>query len=95
MNVKIVKLKEGAQLPSKGSVKAAGWDVAITDDGPVVIEVNDSWDRTGQLFIGAGWKDEIKACFQKWDDMGYRPTVERGTNNIPLATLKKYQEIFK
>ena len=58
-------------------------------------EVNDSWDRTGQLFIGAGWKEVIKACFQKWDDVGYRPTVERGTNNIPLATLKKYQEIFK
>lgn len=31
--------------------KAAGWDIAITDDGPVVIEVNDFWDRTGQYFI--------------------------------------------
>ena len=32
-------------------VKAAGWDIAITDEGPVVIEVNDIWDRTEQLFL--------------------------------------------
>jgi dUTP pyrophosphatase len=38
MNVKIVKLKEGAQLPSKGSVKAAGWDLyACIDKESIMI----------------------------------------------------------
>lgn len=47
-------------------VKAAGWDIAITDEGPYIIEVNDMWDRTGQLFIGRGWKREIRDCYNKW-----------------------------
>lgn len=46
--------------------KAAGWDIAITDEGPVVIEVNDFWDRTGQYFIRRGWRDDIKDCFTAW-----------------------------
>lgn len=75
-------------------VKAAGWDVAITDDGPVVIEVNDSWDRTGQLFIGAGWKDEIKACFQKWSECAYKYNVERWTVNIQKDKMKEYRRLF-
>lgn len=47
-------------------VKAAGWDIAITDRGPVVIEVNDMWDRIGQVFIGKGWKAEIEGCSNAW-----------------------------
>lgn len=46
--------------------KAAGWDIAITDDGPVVIEVNDFWDRTGQYFIRQGWRREIRDCYLAW-----------------------------
>ena len=47
-------------------VKAAGWDIAITDEGPVIVEVNDMWDRTGQLFIRRGWKPEIEECYNAW-----------------------------
>lgn len=47
-------------------VKAAGWDIAITDEGPVVIEINDMWDRTGQLFLKRGWKPEIQDCYNAW-----------------------------
>lgn len=47
-------------------VKAAGWDIAITENGPIVIEVNDMWDRIGQVFIGKGWKKEIKECYDAW-----------------------------
>ncbi|MBS7156995.1 MAG: hypothetical protein KH112_15505 [Sanguibacteroides justesenii] len=47
-------------------VKAAGWDIAITDNGPVIVEVNDMWDRTGQLFIRRGWKPEIEECYNAW-----------------------------
>ncbi|MDE7159357.1 MAG: hypothetical protein K2O24_00730 [Muribaculaceae bacterium] len=49
-------------------VKAAGWDIAITPRGPVVIEVNDMWDRTGQLFLGRGWKREIEECYFAWKE---------------------------
>lgn len=50
--------------------KAAGWDIAITDDGPVVIEVNDFWDRTGQYFIRRGWRNEIRDCYLAWKKTG-------------------------
>lgn len=46
--------------------KAAGWDIAITDEGPLVIEVNDFWDRTGQYFIRRGWRNEIRDCYKAW-----------------------------
>ena len=50
--------------------KAVGWDIAITDEGPVVIEVNDFWDRTGQYFIHEGWRQEIRECFLAWQKTG-------------------------
>lgn len=27
--------------------------------------------------------------------IGYKPTVERGTNNLSLSTLNKYYQLFK
>ena len=50
--------------------KAAGWDIAITDAGPVIIEVNDFWDRTGQYFIKKGWRNEIRECYLAWKATG-------------------------
>lgn len=47
-------------------LKTIGWDVAITDNGPVIIEINNWWDTTGQLFIGKGWKVQIKQCYEAW-----------------------------
>lgn len=47
-------------------IKAAGWDIALTDNGPIIVEVNDMWDRIGQLFIGHGWKHEIEECYLAW-----------------------------
>lgn len=46
--------------------RAAGWDMAITDEGPVVLEVNDRWDATGQFFICHGWREEIRDCYFTW-----------------------------
>ena len=76
-------------------VKAAGWDIAITDEGPVVIEVNDSWDRTGQLFIQRGWKHEIRECFKAWDKIGYNPGVERIINGVNKSGLEELQSLYK
>ena len=57
--------------------KAAGWDIAITDNGPVVIEVNDFWDRTGQYFIRSGWRNEIRDCYYAWKSTGKKYGLER------------------
>ena len=47
-------------------LKAIGWDVALTDNGPVIIEINNWWDPTGQLFIGKGWRDSVLDCYNAW-----------------------------
>lgn len=57
--------------------KAAGWDIAITDDGPIVIEVNDFWDRTGQYFIRRGWRNEIRDCYLAWKKTGKKYILGR------------------
>ena len=62
--------------------KAAGWDIAITDDGPVVVEVNDFWDRTGQYFIKKGWRKEIRDCYLAWKKTGKEYTMFRQPNEL-------------
>lgn len=58
------KLKEyQSRIPQ---LKTIGWDVAITDDGPCIIEINNWWDTTGQLFIGRGWRKEVEDCYSAW-----------------------------
>lgn len=69
--------------------KAAGWDIAITDDGPVVIEVNDFWDRTGQYFIRRGWRNEIRDCYLAWHKTEKTYKMYRQPNNLKLEHLKK------
>lgn len=72
--------------------KAAGWDIAIADDGPVVIEVNDFWDRTGQYFIRRGWRDEIRDCYLAWKKTG--KNYSTGAMRLPL-TDKKLIDIYE
>ena len=66
--------------------KVAGWDIAITDEGPVVIEVNDFWDRTGQFFIRKGWRNEIRDCYLAWKQTGKDYSV--GPQRLPLNDKK-------
>ncbi len=49
-------------------LKMIGWDIALTDEGPMVIEINNWWDTTGQLFIGRGWRNEVLDCYNAWKD---------------------------
>ena len=72
--------------------KVAGWDIAITDEGPVVIEVNDFWDRTGQYFIRRGWRNEIRECYLAWKATGKDYSV--GPQRLPLDD-KKMAEKFR
>ena len=69
--------------------KAAGWDIAITDEGPVVIEVNDFWDRTGQYFIGHGWRNEIRDCYMSWMKTGAKYEMFRQPNALSNKKLRK------
>lgn len=69
--------------------KAAGWDIAITDDGPVVIEVNDFWDRTGQYFIRRGWRKEIRDCYLAWKETGNDYKMYRQPNALGVEHLNK------
>ncbi len=64
--------------------KAAGWDIAITEDGPVVIEVNDFWDRTGQYFIRRGWRKDIRDCYRAWEKTGKTYLIGRARNSLPF-----------
>lgn len=49
-------------------LKAIGWDIAITDSGPVVIEINDRWDLIGQVVVKEGWLDIIGGLAREWED---------------------------
>lgn len=69
--------------------KAAGWDIAITDDGPLVIECNDFWDRTGQYFIRRGWRNEIRDCYKAWKATGIEYPMYRQPNQLSLSQLIK------
>ena len=57
-------------------LKAVGWDIAVTEKGPVVIEINDFWDRTGQLFIKRGWRKEIRECYSAWSEYNKKAGIE-------------------
>lgn len=74
-------------------IKAIGWDIAITDDGPKVIEINDFWDTTGQLFIGRGWREEIRQCYKEWWKYNSKFNIsypfERQPNPLSNSRLKK------
>lgn len=73
--------------------KAAGWDIAITEAGPLVIEVNDFWDRTGQYFIRRGWRNEIRECYMAWIEhnktTGINYSTERTTRQLSNRHLNK------
>lgn len=47
------------QLSSKFSDKLVGWDIALTDKGPVVVEGNCDYALAGQDIINKGYKQHI------------------------------------
>lgn len=49
-------------------LKMIGWDIALTPKGAIVIEINNWWDTTGQLFIGHGWRNEVVDCYNDWSN---------------------------
>ena len=72
--------------------KAVGWDIAITDEGPVVIEINDFWDRTGQFFIRRGWRKDIRDCYLAWKSTGKSYIIGRDRNYLSKTMLKTIVE---
>jgi len=47
-------------------IKVIGWDIAVTDRGAVVIEMNDLFDNVGQYISHLGWKNDISDCYNAW-----------------------------
>lgn len=47
-------------------LKAIGWDIAITDSGPVVIEINNRWDVVGQTIGNESWLDFLESLDREW-----------------------------
>lgn len=47
-------------------LKAIGWDVAITEKGPVIIEINNRWDILGQTIAREGWYDYLHTLYKEW-----------------------------
>ena len=77
-------------------LKAIGWDVAITDAGPVIIEINDFWDTTGQLFIQSGWRKEIRECYSAWKEYSRQYNVHYGmgrTSPASVSLIKKVEQM--
>lgn len=70
-------------------IKAAGWDIAITEQGPVVVEVNDMWDRLGQLFLRKGWRYEIRDCYLAWQKTGKSYDFGRLNQTLSPSQLQK------
>ena len=58
------KVKEFQQKTSL--LKAIAWDIAITDNRPIIIEINHRWDLTGQIFVRKGWHTQLKKCYDSW-----------------------------
>lgn len=48
-------------------LKAIGWDVAITEEGPVIIEINNRWDIIGQTIAREGWYDYLNTLYKEWE----------------------------
>ncbi|MDY0102431.1 MAG: sugar-transfer associated ATP-grasp domain-containing protein [Lentimicrobium sp.] len=47
-------------------LKAIGWDIAITEQGPVIIEINNRWDVLGQTIAREGWHDYLNSLYEEW-----------------------------
>ena len=74
-------------------MKAIGWDVAITDDGPVIIEINDFWDTTGQLFIQRGWRKEVRECYLAWKKYSLQYNIRYGMGRISPASVNLIKKV--
>lgn len=71
-------------------LKAIGWDVAITETGPVIIEFNDFWDTTGQLFIRRGWQSDIRQCYVSWRDYNDKAGVDYRMGRTGTPKRKRF-----
>lgn len=58
-------------------LKVLGWDIAVTDNGPVILETNGTPGITGQYMSQSGWRNEILRCYNAWKDYDKKYDISR------------------
>lgn len=69
---KIPFYREAVELVKKAhyvlhQIPSIGWDVAITDNGPIIIEGNDNWEITLMQVCNKGLKNEWNHFANNWE----------------------------
>lgn len=70
-------------VPLAGKISNIGWDVAITENGPLIIEANTIPGFNSAQYRGFGWVTE--GC-------GYQPLFDEGLKSIPFRDDGRYEK---
>jgi hypothetical protein len=72
-------------LPLASRISNIGWDVAITEDGPLLIEANTIPGFNTAQYKGYSWVT---------DGWGYQPLFDEGMNGTPLPNDGRYDRVL-
>jgi hypothetical protein len=65
-NWEIIKAQVIKYQQSLPYINMAGWDIAVTENGPIVIEVNSRWGHSFQLDENSVLKTQMRNVFEMW-----------------------------
>lgn len=74
-----------AALPLASKISNIGWDVAITEEGPLIIEANTIPGFNTAQYRGYGWVTE---------GYGYQPLFDEGMKGTPLPDDSRYERVL-
>lgn len=70
-------------VPLAGKISNIGWDVAITENGPLIIEANTIPGFNSAQYRGFGWVT---------DGCGYQPLFDEGLKGIPFRDDGRFEK---
>lgn len=68
-------------------IHSIGWDVAITPEGPVIIEGNDDWEGGIPMVLERDFKQRFLAEFKRRDRAGSAATIPTTPNSVGSRAL--------